>query len=94
MPGIRRAVKQATRQNLGAAVHRHKAYSRRGLQERMFTLAFRQLVYPQIWEDPIVDLEALALTSQDRVIAIASGGCNVLSYLTARPAEILAVDLN
>ena len=60
MPGIRRAVKQATRQNLGAAVHRHKAFSRRGLQERMFTLAFRQLVYPQIWEDPVVDLEALA----------------------------------
>src|SRR5947209_17810957 len=94
MPGIRHAVKQATRQNLGAAVHRHKVFSRRGLQERMFTLAFRQLVYPQIWEDPVVDLEALRLGPQDRVIAIASGGCNVLSYLVAHPAEIVAVDLN
>ena len=28
------------------------------------------------------------------MIAIASGGCNVLSYLTADPASILAVDLN
>ena len=94
MPGIRGAVKQATRHNLGAAVHRHKALSRRGLQERVFTFAFRQLVYPQIWEDPLVDLAALQLTGRDRVIAIASGGCNVLSYLTADPAEIVAVDLN
>ncbi len=94
MPGLHRAVKQATRQNLGAAVHRHKPFSRRGLQERMFTLAFRQLVYPQIWEDPVVDLAALRLGANDRVITIASGGCNVLSYLTAQPAEIVAVDLN
>jgi S-adenosylmethionine-diacylglycerol 3-amino-3-carboxypropyl transferase len=94
MPGIRRAVKEATRHNLGAAVHRHKPFSRRGLQERVFTFAFQQLVYPQIWEDPLVDLEALRLGAEDRVIAIASGGCNVLSYLTARPAEIVAVDLN
>ncbi len=94
MPEIRRAVKEATRQNLGAAVHRHKPFSRRGLQERMFTLAFRQLVYPQIWEDPVVDLAALELRASDRIIAIASGGCNVLSYLTAGPAEIVAVDLN
>jgi S-adenosylmethionine-diacylglycerol 3-amino-3-carboxypropyl transferase len=94
MPGLQRAVKKATGRNLGQAVHRHKAFSRRGLQERVFTLAFRQLVYPQIWEDPLVDLEALRLTSDSRVIAIASGGCNVLSYLTARPKEIIAVDLN
>ena len=94
MPGIRATVKLATRRNLDAAVHRHKPFSRRGLQERMFTLAFRQLVYPQIWEDPVVDLEALRLGAQDRVIAIASGGCNVLSYLTAGPKEIVAVDLN
>jgi S-adenosylmethionine-diacylglycerol 3-amino-3-carboxypropyl transferase len=94
MPGIRRAVKLATRQNLGAAVHRHKAFSRRGLQERVFTLAFRSLVYPQIWEDPVVDMEALRLGPSDRVVAIASGGCNVLSYLTAGPAEVIAVDLN
>ena len=94
MPGIGSAVKLATRRNLGAAVHRHRALSRRGLQERVFTLAFRQLVYPQIWEDPLVDMEALRLGSGDRVVAIASGGCNVLSYLAAAPAEVIAVDLN
>ena len=30
----------------------------------------------------------------DRIVTIASGGCNALSYLTADPAEIVAVDLN
>jgi S-adenosylmethionine-diacylglycerol 3-amino-3-carboxypropyl transferase len=44
---------------LRQAVHRHKATTRQGIQERLFTLAFSGLVYPQIWEDPVVDLEAL-----------------------------------
>ncbi|THD45506.1 MAG: DUF3419 family protein [Bradyrhizobium sp.] len=62
--------------------------------ERLFTAAFRGLVYPQIWEDPVVDLEALRLGPTDRVLTIASGGCNALSYLVADPAEIIAIDLN
>ena len=52
------------------------------------------MVYPQIWEDPRADLEALELTPQSRLVTIASGGCNVLSYLVANPARIFAVDLN
>jgi len=44
---------------LRQAVHRHKPVSKEGIQERLFTLAFSGLVYPQIWEDPLVDLEAL-----------------------------------
>ena len=79
---------------LRQAVHRHKLATRQGLQERLFTLAFSGLVYPQIWEDPLVDLEALALQEGERLIAIASGGCNILSYLAASPARITAVDLN
>lgn len=94
MAGIRQAIKRATNSGLGKAVHRHRPLSRRGIQERLFTFAFRHLVYPQIWEDPIVDMEALRLGPGDRMIAIASGGCNVLSYLTADPAEVIAVDLN
>ncbi len=79
---------------LRAAVHRFKAASFDGIRERIFTLAFKGLVYPQIWEDPDVDLKALQLKPGERLVAIASGGCNVLSYLTADPAAILAVDLN
>ncbi|UUL82149.1 DUF3419 family protein [Sphingomonas qomolangmaensis] len=76
------------------AVHRHEHLSKQGLLERAFSFAFRGLVYAQIWEDPEVDLEALAITPDCHVVTIASGGCNVLSYLTANPAAITAVDLN
>lgn len=75
--------------------HHHNALlTRAGLHERMFTWAFKGLVYPQIWEDPELDAEALEIGPRDRIVAIASGGCNVLSYLAARPAHIDAVDLN
>lgn len=76
------------------AVHRHDHLSKEGLLERAFTFAFRGLVYAQIWEDPEVDMEALAITPDCHIVTIASGGCNVLSYLTANPAKITAVDLN
>ncbi len=89
-----RAVRKATGASLKAAVHRARPLSRAGVLERMFTLAFSKLVYPQIWEDPVVDMKALEIGPGHRVIAIASGGCNVLSYLTADPAAVTAVDLN
>ncbi|MFZ4745981.1 MAG: DUF3419 family protein [Sphingomonas sp.] len=76
------------------AVHQHEKLSKAGLLERAFTFAFRGLVYAQIWEDPVVDMEALAITPDSHVVTIASGGCNVLSYLTANPKAITAVDLN
>jgi S-adenosylmethionine-diacylglycerol 3-amino-3-carboxypropyl transferase len=79
---------------LRQAVHRHKLATRQGLQERLFTFAFSGLVYPQIWEDPLVDLEALDLKEGESLIAIASGGCNVLSYLASVPVSVTAVDLN
>ncbi|HYC25655.1 MAG TPA: DUF3419 family protein [Roseiarcus sp.] len=89
-----RVARRATALGLGAAVHRHRPLSRAGLLERLFTIAFRGLVYPQIWEDPVVDLAAMDVSRGDRIIAIASGGCNVISYLAADPAAIVAVDLN
>lgn len=83
-----------TRRRVGNAMVRHRVISREGLSERLFALAFSGLVYPQIWEDPEVDMEAMALGEGHRVVTIASGGCNVLAYLTASPAAIDAVDLN
>ncbi|MBA90604.1 MAG: S-adenosylmethionine--diacylglycerol 3-amino-3-carboxypropyl transferase, partial [Phyllobacteriaceae bacterium] len=79
---------------LEKAVHRNRALSGEGLLERAFTLAFKGLVYPQIWEDPEIDMEALAIGRDHTIVAIASGGCNILSYLTADPRAITAVDLN
>jgi S-adenosylmethionine-diacylglycerol 3-amino-3-carboxypropyl transferase len=83
-----------TRENLTKAVHREDAARKDKLLDRLFTRAFSGLVYAQIWEDPVVDMEALELGPDKRLITIASGGCNIMSYLTADPGEIMAVDLN
>ena len=79
---------------LERAAHQRPATTKRGALERLFTLMFQGFVYNQIWEDPDVDLEALELKPHHRLITIASGGCNVLNYLAADPAKIVAVDLN
>ncbi|WP_241241972.1 DUF3419 family protein [Sphingobium algorifonticola] len=72
----------------------HGQLTPKGLLERAFAFAFRGLVYAQIWEDPLVDMDALEIGPGSDIITIASGGCNMLSYLTARPNSITAVDLN
>ena len=79
---------------LKSAVLQNRASSKKGLLERLFAVWFQRLVYNQIWEDPVVDLEALRIGKQSRLLAISSGGCNILNYLLADPAEIVAVDLN
>jgi S-adenosylmethionine-diacylglycerol 3-amino-3-carboxypropyl transferase len=88
------AIRRATTTGLSAAVHHSAPLSKLGLLERLFTFVFQNLVYPQIWEDPVVDMAALGIRPCDHVVTIASGGCNVLSYLTANPAAITAIDLN
>lgn len=85
------SVKQST--ILNDAILQNRA-SKAGLLERAFSLAFRGLVYPQIWEDPVADMEALDIQPDSHIVTIASGGCNALSYLRANPAKITAVDLN
>ncbi|MEM9027104.1 MAG: DUF3419 family protein [Pseudomonadota bacterium] len=79
---------------LRQAVHRHNPISKRGIQERLFTMAFSGLVYPQIWEDPVVDIKGLNLKDGEHLVAIASGGCNILSYLSAADIKVTAIDLN
>lgn len=82
---------------LKKAVHGDKkkaALSKRGLQDRMFTWAFSGFVYPQIWEDPEVDIPALKIDSNSNIMTICSGGCNILNYLTESPKSVTAIDLN
>lgn len=76
------------------AVHQHALNSIMGIQQRLFSTWFDSFIYNQIWEDPVVDLQALQLNTDSRLLTIASGGCNVLNYLTASPAQITAIDLN
>jgi len=76
------------------AVIRKDVSAKDKLLDKAFALAFNGLVYAQIWEDPVVDMEGLAIQPDSRLMCIASGSCNALSYLTADPAQVTAVDLN
>ncbi|KAI8920400.1 hypothetical protein DFJ77DRAFT_427126 [Powellomyces hirtus] len=56
---------------------------------------FSTYIYAFTWEDPSVDLEFMGLGTNDRMLVISSGGCNVLEYAArVGPARIHAVDLN
>lgn len=76
------------------AVHNAPTSTRKALLDRLFAYWFGRFVYNQIWEDPRVDLAALRLAPDSRVVTIASGGCNLVNYLVADPARIVALDLN
>ncbi len=76
------------------AVVREGTSAKDKLLDKAFALAFNGLVYAQIWEDPVVDMEGLDIQPDSRVMSIASGSCNALSYLTANPESVTAVDLN
>ncbi|MEZ5840792.1 MAG: DUF3419 family protein [Hyphomicrobiales bacterium] len=88
------STKRETARRLRDAVGAGSIASRTGLFDHLFALAFSGLVYAQIWEDPEADMEALEIGPDDHVVTIASGGCNVMSYLVDRPRKITAVDLN
>jgi S-adenosylmethionine-diacylglycerol 3-amino-3-carboxypropyl transferase len=81
-------------QLIADAVRNSRGQDESTIWDRLFAFWFRRLVYTQIWEDPEADLAALQLPVGSTIVTISSGGCNALSYLTARPAQVFAVDLN
>jgi S-adenosylmethionine-diacylglycerol 3-amino-3-carboxypropyl transferase len=81
-------------QLIADAVRNSRAEEETTVWDRLFAFWFRRLVYTQIWEDPVADLAALRLPLGSTIVTISSGGCNALSYLTAQPAQVYAVDLN
>lgn len=89
-----REIHQEKKKLLKAAVQPKKRITLRGILDRGFTFFFGGFVYPQIWEDPEVDLKGLKIDSTSRIMTIASGGCNVMNYLTESPAAVRAIDLN
>jgi S-adenosylmethionine-diacylglycerol 3-amino-3-carboxypropyl transferase len=81
-------------QLIADAVRNSRAQDESTIWDRLFAFWFRRLVYTQIWEDPEADLAALQLPLGSTIVTISSSGCNALSYLTAQPAQVYAVDLN
>lgn len=70
------------------------ASKKQNILQKLFAVWFDAFVYNQIWEDPRVDLQALELDGNSRVLTISSGGCNALNYLLDAPEKVTAVDLN
>ena len=87
-------IKQQQAELLSQAVNNRPTDMKRGIWDRLFVKAFEGLVYPQIWEDPESDLLALNINEKSRIVCIASGGCNIMTYLTHKPEKIDGVDLN
>src|SRR5665213_86833 len=81
-------------QLIADAVRNSRSLDEATVWDRLFAFWFRRLVYTQIWEDPEADLAALQLPLGSTIATISSGGCNALSYLVAKPAQVYAVDLN
>src|ERR1700756_5159559 len=81
-------------QPIADAVRNGEAREQSTIWERIYAFWLRRLVYTQIWEDPEADLAALQLPLGSTIVTISSGGCNALSYLTAQPAQVYAVDPN
>src|SRR3954463_2977707 len=69
--------------------------TRQKLDTRLFkAVHHRNLIYNTCWEDPALDRVALELGPADRVMVIASAGCNALDYVLAGAGEVNAVDVN
>ena len=82
------------RRGLARAVHRNGALSSAGLSERLFALLFSGLVYPQIWEDPDVDMEAMAARPRPPRGHHRLGRLQRSRLSHPSPAAVDAVDLN
>ena len=83
-----------TRALVNQAVYGHQTKDKASVLDRIFARVFSGLVYTQIWEDPIIDLEAMEVESHHKIVTISSAGCNAMSYLVDNPQSIDVVDLN
>jgi S-adenosylmethionine-diacylglycerol 3-amino-3-carboxypropyl transferase len=61
--------------------------------DRIIAFCLRRAVSTQNWADPEADLAAMRLPLGSTIVTASSTGCSALSYLTAQPAQVYAVDL-
>jgi S-adenosylmethionine-diacylglycerol 3-amino-3-carboxypropyl transferase len=55
---------------------------------------FDYIRYANCWEDPALLLSGLQPQKGEKILSIASGGCNCFSLLTTSPELLVAVDVN
>jgi S-adenosylmethionine-diacylglycerol 3-amino-3-carboxypropyl transferase len=61
---------------------------------KIIAFCLRRVVSNQDWEDPEANLAAMRLPLGSTIVTTASTGCSALSYLTAQPAQVYAVQPN
>ena len=64
------------------------------MKQRKDQVKMHNLVFTHNWEDPESDHKALNIQPNDAVLAITSGGCNVLGFLMFDPKVIYSIDIN
>jgi S-adenosylmethionine:diacylglycerol 3-amino-3-carboxypropyl transferase len=55
---------------------------------------FSKLGYSTCWEDPVVIKSALAVSDQDNVLSVTSGGDLSIGFLLDNPLHVVSIDLN
>ena len=55
---------------------------------------FKKIAYSTCWEDFNTINNALKIEKNDKVISIASAGCNIFNALLKNPKKIIAIDFN
>jgi S-adenosylmethionine:diacylglycerol 3-amino-3-carboxypropyl transferase len=53
-----------------------------------------RLLFAQVREDPVLEIDALRVRAGGRYIVVGSGGCTALSLVAAGAGHVAAVDLN
>ena len=66
----------------------------RKMENEIDQVALFPLVFTHNWEDPESDHAALRIQHGDNIMAITSGGCNVLGFLLFDPEIIYSIDIN
>lgn len=57
-------------------------------------IAMNKIDYYTCWEDFQVIQKALKIRSDDVIVSITSGGCNIFNFLLQNPKKVFAVDYN
>ena len=53
-----------------------------------------ELIFAQVREDPVIEMQALAPALEGPIVIVSSGGCTALSMLAAGARQVVAVDLS
>ena len=54
----------------------------------------KSFIYNIAWEDPEIDFKYLNIGSDDTILMITTGGCNILNTLLQNPKKIVTIDIS